>query len=193
MTDENTTLRLFIAMDIGDAVRGLLTPEIKHLKKSFPKIKWVSPENIHLTLAFLGDVPGERVEGISRVLDALGELFTPFSMNVTGLGTFGPPRSPRVIRAGIGAGTREAIALQAMLADELRALDFTPETRPFSPHLTIGRVKSSRDAEGLSGKLAASSGTYYGTIRADHLRLMRSELRPQGPIYTVVHETKLLK
>lgn len=193
MTDANIMLRLFIAVDIGDEVRGLLAPEITHLKKSFPKVKWVSPENIHLTLAFLGDVPGEQAEGISHALNTLGELFTPFSMNVTGLGTFGPPRSPRVIWAGIGTGTREAIALQAMLASELRALDFTPETRPFSPHLTIGRVKSSRDAEGLPGKLAACSGTYYGTIKADHLRLMRSELLPQGPIYTVVHEAKLLK
>lgn len=183
-------LRVFVALDIGEAVRALLAEEIKALKKTHPRVKWVASANIHLTLAFLGEIPQERLAAIGVAMDGVAVRFAPFACRIKGLGWFGAPRSPRVVWAG-GVEVPELMQLQAGTADALRQLGLTPEDRPFHPHLTLGRVKSSRDAAGLPESLSLRRDVDFGLMPVDRLSVMRSELQPQGPVYSVLHEARL--
>ncbi len=184
-------IRVFVALDIGDAVRKALVEEVRDLRKTHPRVKWVAPDNIHLTLAFLGDIPGERVGEIGKSLESVASGFEVFECSVKGLGWFGSPRSPRVVWAGMPENA-ELMLLQAGIAEALRQLGYTPEDRPFHPHLTLGRVKFSKDAAGLAGLLQSRADKEIGPFRVDRILTLRSELQPRGPLYSVLHEAALL-
>jgi 2'-5' RNA ligase len=181
-------MRLFVAVEISDEVRRSLAAAQSRLRRTPARVGWVAPENIHLTLAFLGDVGADRIASLAAALDGVGREFAPFGYTVAGLGCFGSRRAPRVLWAGVSHGAEDLVRLQAQTAVALRALDVRLEDRPFSPHLTIGRVRSSRGAERLGPLLEAGAGEVFGTVDVARLLLMRSELRPQGPVYTVTHE-----
>lgn len=183
-------MRVFVAVDIGDDVRRALTLELKSLKKTHPRVKWVAPDCIHLTLAFLGEIPEEHGAGIHAAVDAAIQGMGGFSCAVKGLGWFGSPRSPRVVWAGM-AEEPALMMLQAGVTEALRQIGFVPEDRPFHPHLTLGRVKSSRDADGLAEELTKRRETEYGVMKVHGVAVMRSQLFPQGPVYTLMHESAL--
>lgn len=183
-------LRLFVAVDIGAPLRAALAERIRLLRKTHPRVKWVAAENIHLTLAFLGEVPAERVEEIGAALDTVAAGFPVFSCGVRGLGWFGSPRSPRVVWAGFEPEP-ELLRMQAGVAAALRDLGFVPEDRPFHPHLTLGRVKSARDAEGLAEILKPFGDREIGRMVADRILTIRSTLLPRGPEYTILRESPL--
>lgn len=183
-------MRVFVAVDIGDDVRAALGREIQALKKTHPKVKWVAPEHIHLTLAFLGEIPEERLSEINMAMDAVAEASTVFSCEVKGVGWFGSVRSPRVVWAGMKEEPA-LMELQAGVAAALRQLGFVPEDRAFHPHLTLGRVKSARDGEGLAALLSGRGEAVFGAMKVDRVLVMRSQLRPQGPEYSVLHEAAL--
>jgi len=183
-------VRVFVAVVLGDTVRAALAEAIRLLRKTHPRVKWVAPENIHLTLAFLGEVPVERVEEIGSALEGVAAVSGAFSCAVKGVGWFGSPRSPRVVWAGIPEDPA-LMRLQADVAGALRQLGFTPEDRPFHPHLTMGRVKFSQDAIGLTEILREKRDTDFGAMPVERVLVMRSELRPQGPVYSVLREAVL--
>jgi 2'-5' RNA ligase len=184
-------VRLFVAVDIGDALRQALGIEVDALKRTHPKIKWVSPANVHLTLAFLGDVYAERCREIARGLDAAVTGVGPFTVAVEGLGTFGAAHTPRVVWAGMGQGSDALGRLQARVDEAMKALGFPGEHRPFNAHLTLGRVRFAHAAIGLSRALERRGRPGFGELRVDEVRLMRSELLPQGPRYGVIHAARL--
>lgn len=183
-------LRLFVALDIGNEVRDGLTAEIRVLKRAHSKVKWVAPDHIHLTLAFLGETPEERLPDIIAALDVVARTAATFSCVVKGLGWFGSERSPRVVWAGV-AEEPALMALQGGVAEALRQIGFTPEDRPFHPHLTVGRVKSSRDALGLAEVLTKRSEVTFGVMKVDRISVMRSQLSPRGPVYSALHAALL--
>ncbi len=191
MHGSSETVRAFVCVDIGDAVRASLAADLAGLRRRWPHVKWVTPENVHLTLAFLGNVYPEQVEAVGRVMAGVARGTSPFTLTFEGLGYFGPARSPRVVWVGAAGDTATLVAMQAALADGLRQAGFTPEDRPFAPHLTIGRVKAAGDAIGLAAWLSATGGVSHGSLTVNAIRLMRSELRPSGPIYTVLKEAAL--
>jgi 2'-5' RNA ligase len=180
------TVRTFVAIDIGEAVRASLTAEMSDLRRRWPDIKWVEPENLHLTLSFLGYLYPEHVAAAGEVLAGVAAEAHPFELTVAGLGCYGPQRSPRVIWVGATAGADLLKAIQARQADGLRQIGLTPETRPFSPHLTLGRVKAAADAAGLGEWLRAHADRSYGIVPVGAIRLMRSELRPEGALYSTL-------
>lgn len=185
------TVRLFVAVDIGDALRQTLGAEVEALRRTHPKIKWVSPANVHLTLAFLGDVYVERCGEVARALDAAVAGLDPFTVAVEGLGTFGAAHTPRVIWAGMGQGSDELCRLQARVDEAMKALGFPGEQRPFSAHLTLGRVRFAHAAIGLPRALERRGRPVFGDLRVDTVQLMRSELLPQGPRYNEIHAARL--
>ncbi|MEI6167821.1 MAG: RNA 2',3'-cyclic phosphodiesterase [bacterium] len=185
-------VRLFVALDLNEAVRQAIADEQARLKKVTAGVKWVPPELIHLTLVFLGDVFAEQVEGIVRVLDTAAGASPAFPMEIAGLGFFGPRHCPRVIWAGVGKGADQVVTLAARISTGLRGLNLSLESRPFHPHLTLGRVKSAREAEGIEEALSRSGAARYGEVAVDGVLLMRSELLPQGPVYRVMHKASLL-
>lgn len=183
--------RLFAAVPVGAEVRRNLAALQDRLRRDFPRVKWVPPENIHLTLVFIGDVPAETVPVIAPLLGQAANTVPAFSCATGEAGLFGPARSPRIVWVGINEGVAPLLTLHQAVSERLRTLSITLETREFAPHLTIGRITSGLDAKGLKDILAAEKGAAYGTIAVDRVHLMRSELLPQGPRYTVLSEFRL--
>ena len=183
-------VRAFIAIETDQDVKTKLVAMQAELRRLDIDVKWTAPEVMHLTLVFLGDIPPEKVTLISQAADCVTGSMAPFVYDITGLGYFGSPRSPRVIWADVRADP-VLFELQGNLAQAIRKLDITLETRPFKPHLTLGRIKSARNGAMLSRKLSALDGFEFGQVRATSVLLIRSILKPHGPEYSVLHESKL--
>jgi 2'-5' RNA ligase len=142
----------------------------------------VAADNVHVTLRFLGGVEAGRLDA---VIDALAGALAgqpAFDLAITGLGAFPSTTRPRVLWAGIGEGAEAAARLAARIDAALVPLGFEPETRPFSAHVTLGRVRVPRRDARLAETLAAE--TAFGRQRVERVSLMRSDLSPRGARYT---------
>jgi len=182
--------RLFVALDPPEPVRRRLAVIAAELRRGAPRaadeIRWVAPENVHLTLQFLGAVPEERVADVEAALHAAATGARPLALEVRGAGGFPNARRPRVLWAGLGGDLAPLAALAAEVGRGLAPLGFPPEDRPFSPHLTLGRARDRRGAPGLAGALAAAAQSAGTPWRATELTLFESHLSPKGPRYEVV-------
>jgi 2'-5' RNA ligase len=167
-------VRLFVAIRLSEAIRRRIaaaTPS--HVRG----IRWVAPENLHLTLKFLGEVEEARAASVAEALRSIHAA--PFDLSMRGFGSF-----PGVVWVGCeGPAAALAEAVERVCA----GLDFPRESRPFNPHVTIGRVKERRALRSL--KLDPSAD--FGTQRVESFALMRSDLTPRGPIYTALAEFAL--
>lgn len=178
--------RLFIAIDVGDAVRADVTRVIAELGakleavKTPPKVTWVKPAALHLTLRFLGETDDAEA---ARVRHALTPAIAipPFDVEWRGLGAFPSPRQPRALWMGVIRGAAQLGAVEAAVAQRLGTVD--PEARPFLPHLTIGRIKMA--GQGVDWPKVLKAVEVRGVIsRAERVTLYRSELSQRGPHYT---------
>ncbi len=175
-----SALRLFIAVELPEHVKALLAG----LKMDIPGAAWVKPAAMHLTLKFLGD--GIDAERVPPLIEALGVVHrAPFTLAVAGVGRFPPgDRKPaRVLWVGLAA----PIALSELAAAIDQAagdLGFPPETRPFSPHLTLARLKHDGGAAQIARFLAQHADLRSPPFHAAHFNLISSQLSPQGSIYT---------
>lgn len=153
------------------------------LKEASGQVKWVEPENIHVTLKFLGQIPEGRLEALFRGVQEGVEGFSSFSIGLSQVGAFPNLRRPRVIWIGVERGREELIRLQQSLERHICEHGFPKEKRKFSPHLTLGRVKSSMGIEALAEKIKGTEFTSE-EIRVEQVVVMKSDLTPKGPIYT---------
>ena len=184
-------LRSFVAIRLADAVRNALAAAQARHRESGAHVGWVPAGNIHLTLAFLGSVPAEMVESIGRSLDEVGAGTAPFPLRLAGVGWFGGQR-PKVIWVGAGGeGAPALAALQAEVACRVADLGFAIEEREFHAHFTLGRVRSSRHAHELTTAVEEFRDANFGDVRVQSVSLMRSQLLPQGPLYSSLHESPL--
>ena len=142
------------------------------------------PEGIHLTLKFLGSIRQEDVERISQAIAPIVSLWEPFEIRLHGMGGFPSNRNPRVIWVGLDRGKGELHSLQQAIERELAGLSFPPEGRAFSPHLTVGRVRSSRGKSALVELMEKYREVEIGNFLAGEVFLFRSELKPSGAVYT---------
>lgn len=183
-----TLLRAFIALEIPAPIREAIQQQTAALRKSADSslVRWVPAGNLHLTLKFLGDVPSANLPFLTQMLAREAGQQARFSMQVGGLGAFPNSRRPRVIWIGIRAP--EALsALARSLESATRRLGYPPEERPFSPHLTIGRVKqaaSPADLQRVHVALEAIQVGPLGSADISAVHLMKSDLRPTGSVYT---------
>ncbi|HLJ97788.1 MAG TPA: RNA 2',3'-cyclic phosphodiesterase [Gemmataceae bacterium] len=185
-------LRTFIGVDLGKTIRDRAAALQEKLAQTGTAVKWVEPENIHITLLFLGEVDDREVPSICRVVAEETQRHGPFRLSVEGLGCFPNPRRPRIVWIGVGAGTQELCALHDDLEPPLLALGcYRREERKYTPHITIGRVKGERSTDSLSPALAQQAGWQGGEIMVSEILVLSSELTPQGPIYTVLSRAKL--
>jgi 2'-5' RNA ligase len=176
-------MRLFVAVHLPEDMRQRLAATQERLRAVRADVSWVRPGNIHLTLKFLGEVAPERLAEIQAALRAPAGASAPLDAAVAGVGTFGG-RVPRVIWAGVTAGA-EALATLAGRVDAAMAdVGFAREARPFAPHLTLGRVRSPKNAADLAAAVRAESRAAFGTLRVSAFSLMESQLDPKGSIYT---------
>jgi 2'-5' RNA ligase len=185
-------LRTFIAVEIGKAIRDRAVALQDELARVASEVKWVEPENLHITLLFLGEVNDRDLPDICRsVSDTCGGM-EPFPMSIETVGCFPNPRRPRTLWVGVGTGTQELVALHDALEPPLLELGcYRREDRPYTPHLTLGRVKADRPNDKLTAALGKHAGWQGGQTAVREVLVMSSELTPQGPIYTVLGRGKL--
>ena len=176
--------RSFIAVElsteIAEGVRGIQ----KGLRERTGGVSWVRPEGIHLTLKFLGDVDPGRIEGIAGKAEACVKGRGPFFIGIRGCGGFPNPRNPRVIWIGVEDPAGFLKEIQARLEQGMEEMDFTREERAYTPHLTIGRLRSGKGKGDVSQALEAMKGCDLGSMEVREICLFRSQLKPTGAEYT---------
>jgi len=180
-------VRSFLAFDIeNDDVRKRLASAQTRLFQTGADVKLVETENIHVTMRFLGDVSVGMVEKIFEEMRKTE--FKPFNIKICGIGVFPSLSYPRVVWAGITEGADQLRDVFNQFEPRLRALDFAPDPKGFSPHLTIARVRSARNKPQLADFVAKNASHEFGTIKAECLRLKKSALSPKGPTYSTLKE-----
>jgi 2'-5' RNA ligase len=184
-------IRTFIAVDLGKAIRDRAVALQEQLARTGTEVKWVEPENIHVTLLFLGEVQDREVPRVCQIVADGAREQPAFVLSVEGVGCFPNPRRPRVIWVGVGEGTQPLCALHDALEGPLQELGYRREERRYTPHVTLGRVKSERPMEQLGAALAAHAGWKGGETAVRELLVMSSQLTPKGPVYTALSRPKL--
>jgi RNA 2',3'-cyclic 3'-phosphodiesterase len=186
-------MRLFIALDLDGAAREAIANEQKRLKTVLREsrassIKWVSPEHMHLTLVFLGEV--EEARAAALIGDVGRDVAQrPFDLVFGEIGVFPPRGAPNVLWIGVESGAEPAIALQHELAARVASHDVRLESRPFRPHLTLARWRASRSAD--RERALAAVRHAVARLRVDHATLYQSRLSSAGPSYTALARANL--
>jgi 2'-5' RNA ligase len=181
------SIRSFVAFDIdSESVLAKLGELQGLLVKTGADLKAVEPKNIHITLRFLGNVMPSTVDKIFELMKNV--QFVSFDVKIRGVGAFPNVKYPRVVWAGITEGADSLRSVFSQLEPGLRELGFAPDSKGFSPHLTIARVRSGRGKAELAKFIAENEGFEFGVVRAACLRLKKSELTPRGPIYSTLKE-----
>jgi 2'-5' RNA ligase len=187
-------MRLFIALDITDAIRARITRFIEGVTGFAPDARWAKPESLHVTLKFIGEQPDEALDNIKQAISLI-RAATP-EINFRGYGFFPTPKSARVFWIGMESGPQLA-ALAATIDDKLSALGIPKETRAFSPHLTLARGpggsgsprrnktdRPNRIFQHMQEKLSALPVPEFGTMSPHDFFLYQSQLSPKGSKYT---------
>lgn len=181
-------LRAFLASELPAKLQDAIHQSTAGLRQALGDdlVRWVPARNVHLTLKFLGDISPSSVNLIQQMLVTEASQFSPFEMEVQGLGCYPNPRRPRVLWVGLQAPP-ELASLQRAIEAAAARLGYESEERGFSPHLTIGRVRqnaSTSDLQKIRSAIEAARVPSLGTVLVDAVHLFKSELQPQGSIYT---------
>lgn len=185
-------IRAFIAFDIDDelVLRRLLEVQ-GMLANTGADLKLVKPQNIHVTLRFLGNVPFNMVDLIYEEMK--GVTFASFNVDIKGLGAFPSLRRTRVVWAGIRKGAEELSNIFNQLEPRVRGLGFKPDSKGFTPHLTIARVRTARRKTELVRCIQDLKDYEFGTLKAGRIKLKKSVLTSRGPIYTTIREVEAVE
>ena len=184
-------MRLFIAMNFPAPLRRSIAAIGSDLERSGVPARWVDSSAVHLTLKFLGEIPSARVGGVSSALDEIAVGAEPLMLRFEGVGAFPSPRRPGVIWVGIESGPRLRL-LHDALDRRMAEFGVARETRPFRPHVTLGRVdRDSGPGEFREFEKQAQSLRLDTEIEISQIDLMESRLRADGPEYRRVHAARL--
>ena len=187
-------MRIFIAIDIDKEIKSALGNLQQQLQSKVDvrksDVKWVRPDNIHLTLKFLGEVEDKRIAEVCNIVKNVASQHLSFELEMKTVGCFGG-KSPKVLWVGLGEGKGDLCRLQKEIEKQLLLAGWDEEKRGFSGHLTLCRIRNPRAA----AKLAQVSEDYkdfkLGILPADSIKVYQSQLMPTGPIYTVLGDYKL--
>lgn len=190
-----TVFRSFIAINLPEPVRERLGQVIGQLRQDLPNapVRWVPPENIHLTLKFLGDVSVANVEMLNRILETITSGFQSFEFSVGGLDAFPSARRPRVVWVGVQA-PQDLLTMQRSIDTETARMGYQSDSRAYTPHLTLGRVArnaNNREVKVLSSVLEQTDVGFLGVARVEQVHLYKSELQPGGAVYTKIYSADL--
>jgi 2'-5' RNA ligase len=187
-------MRVFIAIDINEQIRkalGKLQDELRgkaDVKKG--DVKWVSPQSMHLTLKFLGEIKDQQVVEVCNITKEVASRHAGFELDVGTVGFFGG-KSARVLWVGTGQGSDNLLQLQSDLEQQLDLAGWPKETRKFSGHLTLCRIRNSRAGVKLAQMTEGYKDFELGTMPAGSVTVYQSQLTPKGPIYTVLGNYEL--
>ncbi len=188
-------IRSFIAIELPSEIKAELTSLEERLKaRRHPFVKWVDPEGIHLTLKFLGNIALATVPQIIEAITKIAQPISPFHLQIGGLGAFPGWQRPQVVWVGVGGEVGKLTTLQRDIDAALSPLGFRPESRSFSPHLTLGRLREQASpGDRRSFAQWAQSVKFETSLRFEvgALSLMKSQLTPSGAIYSQLASIKL--
>ncbi|MBN1793680.1 MAG: RNA 2',3'-cyclic phosphodiesterase [Candidatus Omnitrophica bacterium] len=182
MTPEG--IRSFIAIELPGQVKDELTRLLSILRTTRADVNWTSAQQMHVTLAFLGSVKKETIDGVTGVLYRISRSARPFSLCIGKIGAFPKPAYPRVVWVGIDNPDGGLSDVVDALEEALENLGFSPEKRPFTAHVTLGRVRSPRGRKELVGALTKASFSSLSPFYVNSLVLFQSTLTQKGPLYT---------
>jgi len=186
-------MRTFIAVELPQEIKNNLKCLQEKLKSSSTDVKWVEPNNIHLTLKFLGETDTEKIPLIKKIIHELSARIPPFKAEISSLGAFPNLNHPRVIWIGLNEKNNFLKKMAEELENKLFELGFPKENRPFSAHITLGRVRSNLNLKDLLEKLKTLEN--FSLKKEDcvieKIALYKSVLTPNGPIYECLYSANL--
>jgi len=187
-------MRAFIAIALPKEIKDELARLQEKLKSAGADVKWVMPENIHLTLKFLGEIDDKEADQIIRIIGETSQHHDGFIIRINSLGVFPKPDFPRVIWAGVDLGDKQAKNVAAELEEKIAPAGTAKQKKEFSSHITIGRIRSPINRGKLIQELNNLAG-YFQTknlqFKAAKITLFKSTLTPKGPVYEVQKEASL--
>lgn len=183
--------RIFIAVPLDETLRDAIRDLQQHLEGAGAMARWIKPEHLHFTLRFLGEISLAQVARVKVAAREAAGRIDPFAVTLHGLGAFPSLHRPQVVWAGVEEGKVPLQALAGHLQEALARQRFPAEPRPFRPHLTLARVKSTRNWGELVQALGAFKDEGIGTQQVETLIVFESHLTPKGPRYTPLEEVRL--
>lgn len=181
---------MFVAVEVEESVREKLVAAQEQLAKTGADLKLVEPENVHVTMKFLGEVPEDKKDAIVDALKKAASGTGEFQAKVNGIGVFPGLNYIRVVWAGVSEGSEKFIELQRKVERELQQLGFKPE-KDFVPHLTLARVRTARGRDGLAAFVKAKGAEEFGDTLVKAIELKQSTLKPSGPVYSTLARVEL--
>jgi 2'-5' RNA ligase len=190
-------IRSFIAIELPHEVKSALAELQAGLQPDKqPSVKWVDPYSIHLTLKFLGDIAAAKISDITSTIEEASREIAPFSLEVKGLGVFPNFKRVRVVWVGVRGDTSRLKLLQQRIESNLVPFGFARESRPFTPHLTLARVReriAPTEQQSFGQLIAGASFEAAHQFTVDSINLMHSQLTREGAIYRQLTAVSLKK
>jgi len=179
-----------VCIEIPESIKNRIDELDDSLRKTDAQVSWTRPSNIHLSLKFLGSVDASRIPDLAGAIKRAAHGIHPFEVEIGGTGCFPNARNPRVLWVGVSKIAEELRRLYSNIEEELAHEGFEKEKRKFSPHLTIGRIRTPRNAARVA-EMLLNIGFETETFTATQVIVMRSDLNPKGSIYTPQAVTQL--
>lgn len=183
--------RLFWAVNLPGELKERLVEVRRELLVPGLDAKWVEKENLHLTVVFLGDTDTNCINQMVAAVENSLRGMTPFTLEFAGPGFFPGSKNPKVLWLGVGGGLNNFRELHRRMQSALTPLGFPSESRPFSPHLTLARIRSPRECEALVRRVNCLPKIEISGVKVGSVDLMRSELLPKGPVYRTLAQVTL--
>jgi len=184
-------MRAFVAVEMSQPIRDDVGRLIERLRRAGGPIKWVRPANLHLTLKFLGEIGEDAVPRAIAILKECVEGAAPFAVEVRGAGAFPTPSRPRVLFVDAHDEPPTLAAVAKRLDQAMTAVGVPREKRRFRNHVTIGRVRKPSSMTDVAAELGKVAERSFGTMTVSEVILMKSDPRPDGPVYTPVERVAL--
>jgi 2'-5' RNA ligase len=178
------TIRVFIAIEIDSEIKNKLSEYLSKLKRTGADVKWVAPENIHLSLKFIGDIEKEALINMNKVISDAVSSIEPFSISIGNIGAFPSLNKPRVVFVCVQEQGNNLLKIYERLDKGVEPLGIKKESRKYVGHITLGRVKSQKNISKLKNTLNSETERYFGREKVTSLSLIQSRLTPTGPLYT---------
>ena len=185
-------IRTFIVLELPPSVISLLAKVQEDLKSMRLRAKWVRPENIHLTLKFLGNINSADIDKIGGAMMETVDDFVGIDLVARGVGVFPEIKRPRVIWVGLGGQIQSLFTMQRLLEDNLAGLGFKKEKKPFKGHLTLGRCRQTINPNTIRQFLREYADLASEKFTARRIILFKSDLKPTGPVYSQLRQAVFL-
>jgi 2'-5' RNA ligase len=184
-------MRTFVSIEIPDDIKKKISELIEKAKLHLTPVKWVENKNLHVTLKFVGQVEDEKIMSITDCVKESIKGTKPFTLSFAGMGLFPNAEHPSVLWVGISKGSDKAKDLAEKIECRITKEGYRGEEKDFTAHLTIGRIKEKIDIDSLSKFVQKNGNVDLGSIKVDHVSVMKSTLRPAGPVYDEIEKITL--